>query len=74
MSSIKRLAIAVVEALWLASAAIAETIVPKYGAAVDLASFSCSDVTRSSFIKRVWSYRRKLVTEEIRRRLEFEAR
>jgi hypothetical protein len=54
MSSIKRFAIAIAAgALWLASGAIAETIIPKYGEAVDLASFSCSDVTRSSFIKRV---------------------
>jgi len=49
----KRLAIAIVGASWLASAAFAETVVPKYGEAVDLGSFSCSDVARSSFIKRV---------------------
>jgi KTSC domain len=53
VSSMKRLVIAIVGALWLASVATAETIVPKYGEPVDLASFSCSDVTRSSFIKRV---------------------
>jgi hypothetical protein len=49
----KRLAIAIVGASLLASVAIAETVVPKYGEAVDLAPFSCSDVTRSSFIRRV---------------------
>jgi hypothetical protein len=49
----KRFAIAFVSSLWLTSAAIAEIIAPKYGEAVDLASFSCSDVTRSSFIKRI---------------------
>ena len=49
----KPFAIVIFCAMWIASGATAETIVPKYGEPVPLASFSCSDVTRSSFIKRV---------------------
>jgi hypothetical protein len=49
---IRRIAIAaILECVSLG--AFAETVVVKYRGAVDLKPFSCTDVTRSSFIKRV---------------------